>query len=211
MARKGYQLDSVSFGYKFIKSKPKDDIIRIDYRTFKKEDDFIDYVTMFEDSGWKHIYGNRNTGNQYFKKESGDENDDIFSDQSSKAGRYKRLSEFSLSIIVVYIPILIALINSGAINARAMLKPKLLYYTPGLWELSGLEFWRKFLFETPFALMRGFAWLFILFVILIYIIFIIKAKCFIGKVKGKIILYKSIIRVMLHEPNRVSRSSLYWV
>lgn len=32
--------------------------------------------------------------------------------------------------------------------------PGMIFLTPGLWEMQGMEFWRAFLFELPFALMR---------------------------------------------------------
>ncbi|GMQ59403.1 hypothetical protein AN1V17_38000 [Vallitalea sediminicola] len=55
------------------------------------------------------------------------------------------------------------------VDINALLHPKLLYYTPGLWERSGTAFWKGFLIETPMVLLRGFVWLmpvfFIAFVI----------------------------------------------
>lgn len=176
MAKKGYELTKASFGYQFKESKPKDENIRIDYRTFKSYKDFIDYCMMFEDSGWKHISGTKSSGTQYFKKIKEGESDDIFSDVSSKAGRYKRLSNVWLTIAISYIPLVIALISSGSINVEAMLNPRLLYYTPGLWDKNGFDFLRAFLFETPFALMRGFIWLIIPTLFIIYIYFFLKAQ-----------------------------------
>ncbi len=38
---------------------------------------------------------------------------------------------------------------------RAFLDPGPLYQTPGLWEKTGTDFRGAFLFETPFALLRG--------------------------------------------------------
>lgn len=32
--------------------------------------------------------------------------------------------------------------------------PGMIFLTPGLWEMQGMAFWRAFLFELPFALMR---------------------------------------------------------
>ena len=64
---------------------------------------------------------------------------------------------------------------SDSIQWDSFLNPKALYLTPGLWEMSGLAFWRHFLFETPFALMRGFGWLFWLLFILSYAFFAVKS------------------------------------
>ena len=62
MAEKGYELESVFLRYKFYKVPEENSIIRIDYRTFKNKRDFIDYCTMFEDSGWKHLAGTKYYG-----------------------------------------------------------------------------------------------------------------------------------------------------
>lgn len=183
MAIKGYQLKDVSFGYKFHVKEPEDTIIRIDYRTFKNNKDFIDYCTLFEDSGWKHIAGTKSSGTQYFKKTNKSSEDDIFSDAASKAGKYKRVSDMWSTLAVCYFPIFLAMVNNKNIDINAMLNPKLLYYTPGLWESTGLQFWRKFLFETPFALMRGFAWVLFPIAIVLFLSFSIKARSMYHKQK----------------------------
>lgn len=137
-------------------------IVRIDYRMFKKREEFENYIMMFEDSGWKHISGTKSSGCQYFEKCSKEASDDIFSDQSSKAERYKRIADNWLSVFIAYLPVAIVFIATGIFRLDSFFHLKELYYTPGLWELSGLSFWRAFLFETPFAFMRGFSgWLFI--------------------------------------------------
>lgn len=176
MAKKGYELENASCGYKFRYTKPQNSVIRIDYRSFKRKEDFTDYCTLFEDSGWKHIAGTKNSGTQYFKKIDENSDDDIFSDNISKAARYKRLSEMFSTIVICYVPILSFLISNKSININTMINPKLLYYTPGLWEKSGVSFWGSFLFETPFAMMRGFAWLFIPIILILFTGFSIKAN-----------------------------------
>lgn len=184
MAKKGYELENVSFRYKFRFKKPENAIIRIDYRTFKNQKDFIDYCTLFEDSGWKHIAGSKYSGAQYFKKIGENSEDDIFSDGISKAGKYKRLSDMWITLAASYLPILVVFISMGYIDVNAMLNPKLLYYTPGLWKMTGIGFWEHFLFETPFAVSRGFMWLFIPIIIVLYFCFSIKAKILYYKQKN---------------------------
>lgn len=61
-------------------------------------------------------------------------------------------------------------------KATVFTDPKALYYTPGLWEKTGAAFWTAFLFETPFALGRGFAWLLFPLLIGLYLIFSAMAK-----------------------------------
>lgn len=181
MLKKGYELEDVSFGYKFRFTKPQDNRIRIDYRTFKKKEDFIDYCSLFEDSGWNHIAGTKSCGTQYFKKIDENSEEDIFSDDISKAGRYKRLSDMWMTLAVSYFPIFVALVSMKCIDINAMLNPKLLYYTPGLWEMSGTSFWRHFLFETPFAVLRGFIWIAIPIALVLYLCFSLKAKMLYNK------------------------------
>ncbi len=176
MAKQGWQLVGASFGYQFAKTEPEDANIKIDYRIFKRKEDYIDYCIMFEDSGWMHIAGSINSGNQYFKRVREDGNEDIFSDQASKAGRYKRLASMNLVFLISYLPIIMALIMTQALPVSSILNPKRWYLTPGLWEMEGIKFWRAFLFETPFALFRGGAWVFYLIMIMLFIFLIYKAK-----------------------------------
>lgn len=183
MASRGYELIEKSLRYKFRKAEPKKSIIKIDYRTFKNQVDYQDYRTLFEDSGWKHIAGTKNSGHQYFKKVGENASEDIFSDVASKAGRYQRLSRVYLTFTILYFPILVALVLTDTVDISTLINPKLLYYTPGLWERTGIAFWRAFLFETPFALFRGFLFWFILVVYTLYLIYALKAKWQYQKVK----------------------------
>jgi len=67
-------------------------------------------------------------------------------------------------------------LTTREINLSGIFNRKSLYYTPGLWEMSGFEFWRKFLFETPFALFRGYWWIPLLVMIGFHLFFFIKSK-----------------------------------
>lgn len=169
MAQLGYELEDVCFGYKFHKGKPEKSNIKIDYRTFKSKEEFWNYCALFEDCGWKHIAGSKYSGTQYFKKVNESGTEDIFSDISSKAGRYKRLANMWLTFSAALFPLFIVNISTNAINLKALLNPKLSYLTPGLWEMKGLRFWTAFLFETPFAFMRLFSWGLFLLMFLIYL------------------------------------------
>ncbi|PES61794.1 hypothetical protein CN507_27610 [Bacillus cereus] len=176
MVWKGYQLKSNTFGYKFRIAKPEDATIKIDHRIFNRRKDFINYCTLFEDSGWKHIAGNWWSGTQYFKKVDEESEDDIFSDQMSRAGKYKRLSKTFLELAICYLPLLILFMFNNTIDLGAFLNPKDVYYTPGLWDMHGAAFVGSFLFETPFALMRGISWLFIPAAIGMFFFFSYKAN-----------------------------------
>ncbi len=75
--------------------------------------------------------------------------DEIFSDSPSKAARYRRISSMWLMLFAAYLPPLI--IYSNASLSPAPSRWKDLFYTPGLWEMSGGRFLLAFLFELPFA------------------------------------------------------------
>lgn len=176
MARQGWRfINKTSFGYKFNPSEPEDATIKMDFRTFKKQEDFQDYLALFEDSGWEHVAGTKSSGYQYFRKIGNNGSEDIFSDADSKAVRYKRISEMWAALVVAFVPILIALVSTDAIDPGVLLHPEALYYTPGLWDMNGAAFWRAFLFETPFALFRGVSWLVLLVMIILYLYFAVKA------------------------------------
>ncbi|QWU43880.1 DUF2812 domain-containing protein [Bacillus sp. NP247] len=176
MAWKGYQLKSNTFGYKFKIAEPEDTEIKIDHRVFNRRSDFINYCTLFEDSGWKHIAGNWWSGTQYFKKVDEESEDDIFSDQMSRAGKYKRLSKTFLELAICYLPLLILFMFNNTVNIGAIINPRELYFTPGLWDKQGAAFLGSFLFETPFALMRGIAGLFIPVAIVMFFVCSYKAN-----------------------------------
>lgn len=176
MGQKGYELVSVSCGYYFQFTKDEKTVIRTDYRMFKCQADFVEYCTLFEDSGWKHIWGTKYSGTQYFKRMDDNAGEDIFSDSVSKAGKYRRISDMWMNMAVTYIPIFVAFLYSGSIDINQVLNPKQLYLTPGLWEQSGSKFWSQFLFETPFALGRGFMWMIFPMLIAFSFAFSIKSK-----------------------------------
>lgn len=159
MAKQGLGLSRKTvFGYEFRQIPPQDTVIRIDYRNFNTPADFEDYRMLFKDSGWEHIAGTKSSGIQYFKKTDREGETQIFSDNTSKAARYRRLSSLWLSLALAYVPLLISLFYSGIVDPSAFLNPKLLYYTPGLWDMTGQSFLNAFLFETPFAIIRGLSW-----------------------------------------------------
>lgn len=174
MSQQGYILKKKGIGYHFIKKDSESTVIRIDYRRFNSMQDFLDYCALFEDCGWQHIAGTKSSGEQYFKKIRSDSNDDIFSDAFSKAGRYKRVSNMCLNLSVCFIPFLVELIRNAEVDIAALMNPKEWYLTPGLWELDGLSFWQSFLFETPFAVLRGCSWLIGIIFMFIYIIIALK-------------------------------------
>lgn len=176
MAKQGYQLTRKRLGYQFQQAQPENSVIKIDYRTFKRREDFEDYCALFEDSGWKHTTGTKSSGYQYFKNINENQNEDIFSDADSKAGRYKRLSQMWITMATTFLPLFVVLMTTDSIKLSPIWNLKSLYYTPGLWEKTGASFLSAFLFETPFAIIRGFLWLFFPVLIVLYLIFAYRAN-----------------------------------
>jgi len=175
MAARGWRLAKRGFFYTFESVPSEEANIKMDFRLFNRQEDFIEYITLMEDSGWRHLAGTKGSGNQYFMQIADKGDEDIFSDNTSRAGRYKRLSEMMMLCFVICLPFAFTSFITESIKPEAFINPKILYYTPGLWETSGSEFWRKFLFETPFALMRGFSWCIALLLFLAVIFFAVKS------------------------------------
>jgi len=151
MAEKGWILTKKSILYTFQQAAPKKATVKIDYREFQSKRDFADYCSLFEESGWKHLAGTKSSGTQYFLKSDKAGGDDIFSDTLSRAGMYKRYAQMWETWLIIFMPYTFAL----DWNFSMLLSPADWYFTPGLWELSGLAFWKAFLFETPFVIFRG--------------------------------------------------------
>lgn len=181
MLQQGWALSRKDFRYEFDKVNDKNNrSIKIDYRTFKSKKDWEDYILLFQDSGWRHIVGGKSSGKQYFSKEDKNASADIFSDQISKADRYKRMVNVWMSLATSHLVIAFTLCQTNTIDIESVLNPRSFFLTPNLWEMTGNSFWKAFLFEIPFALgrglWRGFALLIFLISVILYIVFAIKAR-----------------------------------
>ena len=109
-------MQSTFMGYQFKKGNPETATIKIDFRRFRRKEDFIDYCTLLEDSGWKHLAGSKNSGMQYFKKLDDSAGDEIFSDTNSKAARYKRYANMCYESSMSFIPLLLIFYLSDTIR-----------------------------------------------------------------------------------------------
>jgi len=151
MAIQGHVLKKYSaFGfYHFENTKPQDLNYKIDYRLFKSREEFDNYIALFEDAGWRHVYGTQTSGNQYFLPMSEKAGTDIFSDRISAATRYKTLYKLCMLNVVFFLFYLLILLFTidGDLS-------KLTFLTPGLWERTGEAFWSAFFFELPFVIFR---------------------------------------------------------
>ena len=166
---KGYKLAYVNGdSFSFIFKKCHDDFnpnVRIDYRSFKKRDDFQEYLALFEDAGWKHLSGSFSSGIQYFEQMSEDSDDEIFSDKQSHAELYRRLFAFAITFLGLFLVYLF--VFGPRYDLSLYLHPKDMFLTPGLWEMNGTRFVFAFLFELPFVILRnGFPFIWLICVIL---------------------------------------------
>jgi hypothetical protein len=154
----GYRCTNISSSgiYTFEKTD-KRYVIRLDYQDYLPKKKFLEYKGIFEDFGWNCIRGSRLGGAQYWQKKDGNLNE-IFSDRQSKGNYYKRLMGYSFMLGMLCLFIYYSLHKDSG-----------LYLTEGLWSMQGSLFWKAFLFETPFVLLRSFpALLVVLFGISFY-------------------------------------------
>lgn len=103
MAENGYIFKKRTFfgGYYFEKEAGQKLNYRIDYRTFNNKEAFQGYVNFLEDGGWKLVYGKYDSGNQYFLPIDESAQTELFSDNVSRADRYKRyLRAATISILL---------------------------------------------------------------------------------------------------------------
>ncbi|MFU2164445.1 DUF2812 domain-containing protein [Streptococcus pluranimalium] len=131
-------------------------VVKIDFRSFRKSEDFHDYRQLFEDYGWEHVGGSIWSGEQYFRQKAPHVSDEIFSDAASVFDMKKRLLQQVAFLFALFSLISLSLlltVQNG--QYQSLVTPKTWYLTPGLWDLSGWRFWVSFLFETPFALLRS--------------------------------------------------------
>lgn len=177
MSKKGYMLikyNSLGF-YSFAKGTPQDLHYKIDYRVFKSKRDFENYIMLFQDAGWIHIFGTKNSGGQFFLPGKGNNNHEIFSDIESSVARYKRFINQCLLWFCVFLLYSISFLVMNDFS-------NLGYLTPGLWDRTGISFWLGFIFETPFVLFRILPIIIIMTLTIIYGYMAVKAKLIYKKV-----------------------------
>ncbi|MGG2134591.1 DUF2812 domain-containing protein [Bacillus sp. S2(2024)] len=87
-------------GYTFEKTAIKK-VMRLDYRGYMSKEKYDEYIVAHEEFGWEHVYGNRFGSIHYWQKEE-DGRDEMFSDQTSQAAFYKRLSDYSLMLAMMF-------------------------------------------------------------------------------------------------------------
>ncbi|CAM3068103.1 DUF2812 domain-containing protein [Filibacter tadaridae] len=143
--QKGYRCTNISgLGIYTFKKTDKRHVMRLDYQDYLPKKKFEEYKGIYEDFGWIYIKGYWLGGIRYWQKEDDDQNE-IFSDRQSKGNYYKRLMgySFGLGMLCLFFSYMLYKNHSGL-------------YFEGLWSMKGALFWKAFLFETPFVLLKLF-------------------------------------------------------
>ncbi|GGE71907.1 DUF2812 domain-containing protein [Priestia taiwanensis] len=79
----------------------KEGTYKIDYRSFSNEDDFEEYISLFEETKWTVIKKKLNEPRRIFYTEIQNKNSDIFSDSESYIEREKERMSNSLQNIII--------------------------------------------------------------------------------------------------------------
>lgn len=144
-------------GYRFEKSDQGERVYRIDYRNFRTNNDYLDYLLLFRDAGWDHIGGSKGSGYQYFAARKENVSTDIFSDQASRAARYQSMARTWITLLVVYLALFLFSVATGTYDFGFYADPLKFYTVPDLvsFEAEPARFWLYALIETPFVLLRS--------------------------------------------------------
>jgi hypothetical protein len=139
MAQKGYRLKRYHpLGiYVFKRAEAQGLRYRVDYRVFGTGAQLEEYRALFQDAGWEHVCGTRMSGLQYFLPVPGmAQTEGIFSDEGSKAERYKRLAGQGLAALVLELLYIAALLwnGMGGDGGWRFWDVDNLHFTRGLWE-----------------------------------------------------------------------------
>lgn len=140
--QKGYRCTKISsLGIYTFEKTDKKFVMRLDYQESLSKNKFKEYKGIYEDFGWNYINDSCHNGIRYWQKEDDDQNE-IFSDRQSQSNYYKRLMGYFLWFSVMLLASSFVLYNDRNL------------YHEGLWSMEGSLFWKAFLFETPFVLLK---------------------------------------------------------
>ena len=152
MLQKGWVLKSANTlcgMYTFEATANRSQIIRLDCQSFPSREKFLDYQTLYEEFGWIHINGTRFSTLQYWLNPT-NETDTLFSDEASNTNYLQRLTTLYGSLAFFCFMMMFITFD----NIKQFTNLKSAFYTPGIWEMEGLEFATAMLIESPFALIR---------------------------------------------------------
>jgi Protein of unknown function (DUF2812) len=142
--QKGYRCTNISgLGVYTFEKTDKTYVMRLDYQDYLSKKKLVEYKGIYEDFGWSYLKGYWLSGIRYWQKES-DDQDEIFSDRESRSHYYKRIMGYSFWFGMIF------LVYSFTYYRDSSL------YHEGLWSMENELFWKAFIFETPFVLLKLF-------------------------------------------------------
>ena len=94
----------------------------------------------------------------------------IFSDTDSQESVKKRYVKYGYTYGTLFLLYFFIFFSSNSWNLDKILNFKSWYFTQGLWEMEGMWFWKAFIFETPFVLLRVLPLFFFLFLGIYYLL-----------------------------------------
>ncbi len=140
--QRGYRCTNISgLGIYTFEKTDKKYVMRLDYQDYLPKKKFEEYKGLYEDFGWSYIKGSSLSGIRYWQKEEDDQNE-IFSDRESRGHYYRRIMGYSFWFALLCL-----------VFSPVPYKDSGLYHV-GLWSMEGSLFWKAFLFETPFVLLK---------------------------------------------------------
>lgn len=140
--QKGYRCTNISgLGIYTFEKTDKRYVMRLDYQDYLPKKKLVEYKGIYKDFGWNYIKGAWLSGIRYWQKEDDDQNE-IFSDRQSKDNYYKRLMGYSFWFGTLCLAYSCMFYKGSGL------------YHEGLWSMKDSLFWKAFLFETPFVLMK---------------------------------------------------------
>lgn len=153
----GYRLVKVNpylAQYEFVAHEGSGPTVRLDFQRHATHADYLDYLTLFQDSGWAVIPSSKKNYTSYFQMTDQARDDVIFSDVASQKAFKKRYQRYCLSLASVFgvqfLSLQLTYQNSPA-SYRWDVWPKLdgLTWQGKLWEMFFI-FPIELLFQTPF-------------------------------------------------------------
>lgn len=140
--QKGYRCTNISgFGIYTFEKTDKRYVMRLDYQDYLPRKKLVEYIGIYEDFDWNYISGPWFSGIRYWQKENDDHNE-IFSDRQSRGNYYKRLMDYSFWLGTLCLTYSFLLYSDSGL------------YHEDLWKMEGPLFWKAFLFESPFVLIK---------------------------------------------------------
>lgn len=135
------------FGNYYFEKTNESHIVRLDYQEIYSRQKMNDYLALYESFGWEHVHGYRGGCTKQYWMKAGDGTEVLFSDRESLSNYYKRWLKFLDALLLVYFALFVTNLTQNHYSRD-------IFLTPGLWDMEGAQFWRAYLFEFPFAVMR---------------------------------------------------------